>query len=140
MKKYKSTAEAAKDISVSPGVVSAACRNIHKTAGGCHWSYVNELTEEKVEYAKQHQAKALRHFIYCVNTQTMYSSADKIRFEVGDWQVVQYIKGERGRAGKSGYDYKFLYDYTKKDGTIIPGAISLGLITEEEAFAQLNQL
>ena len=68
----------------------------------------------------------------------MYSSADKIRFEVGDWQVVQYIKGGRGRAGKSGYDYKFLYDYTKDDGTLIPGAITLGLITESEALAHLN--
>lgn len=138
MKKYKSTAEAAKDIGVSPGVVSAVCRNMRKTAGGYHWSYATELTEEKIDHAKQHQAKALRHFIYCVDTKTMYSSADKIRFEVGDWQVVQYIKGERGRAGKSGYDYKFLYDYIKKDGTLIPGAITLGLITEEEAFAQLN--
>ena len=37
-----------------------------------------------------------------------------------------------------GHHWKFLYDYTKKDGTIIPGAIALNLITEEEALAQLN--
>lgn len=39
----------------------------------------------------------------------------------------------------SGYHWKFLYDKTKKDGTVIPGAITLGLITEEEALQQLNK-
>ena len=139
MKEYKSIVEAAKDISLSAKVVGSACKNIHNTAGGYHWSCVDELTEEKIEYAKQHKAKPAHHLIYCVNTNIIYTSADKIRFEVGDWQVIQYIKGERGRAGKSGYDYKFLYDHIKKDGTIIPGAITLGLITEEEALAQLTQ-
>lgn len=37
-----------------------------------------------------------------------------------------------------GYQWRFLYDVTKRNGTIIPGAITLGLITEEEALAQLN--
>ena len=32
----------------------------------------------------------------------------------------------------------YLYDQTRKDGTIIPGAITLGLIAEAEALAQLN--
>ena len=44
--------------------------------------------------------------------------------------------GERDSAG--GYQWKYLYDQTRKDGTIVPGAISLNLITEEEALAQLN--
>jgi Fe2+ or Zn2+ uptake regulation protein len=38
-----------------------------------------------------------------------------------------------------GYRWRFLHDVTKKDGTLIPGAITLGLITEEEALAQLSQ-
>ena len=37
-----------------------------------------------------------------------------------------------------GYRWRLLYDTTKKDGTIIPGAITLGLITEEEALVQLT--
>jgi hypothetical protein len=37
-----------------------------------------------------------------------------------------------------GYKWRFLYDVTKRDGTIIPGAITLGLIAEEEALKQLN--
>lgn len=44
--------------------------------------------------------------------------------------------GERDSAG--GYQWKYVYDVKRRDGTIIPGAISLNLITEEEALAQLN--
>ena len=32
-----------------------------------------------------------------------------------------------------GFIWRYLYDVTRRDGTIIPGAITLGLITEEEA-------
>lgn len=39
-----------------------------------------------------------------------------------------------------GYKWRFLYDISKRDGTIIPGAITLGLITEEQALSKLNQL
>lgn len=38
-----------------------------------------------------------------------------------------------------GYRWRLLYDTTKKDGTPLPGAITLGLITEEEALAQLSK-
>ena len=39
-----------------------------------------------------------------------------------------------------GYHWKYLYDKIKKDGTVIPGAITLGLITEEEALKQLSSI
>ena len=38
----------------------------------------------------------------------------------------------------AGCHRKYLYDKQLKDGTAIPGAISLGLITEDEALKQLN--
>ena len=37
-----------------------------------------------------------------------------------------------------GFIWKYLYDQTHKDGAIIPGAITLGLISEEEALKQLK--
>ena len=49
-----------------------------------------------------------------------------------------FIMGTRRYAGKSRHTYYAIYDQKKKDGTIIPGAITLGLITEEEALRQLN--
>ena len=38
-----------------------------------------------------------------------------------------------------GFIWRYLYDQAKKDGTIIPGAITLGLITEEEALIMLEK-
>ena len=38
-----------------------------------------------------------------------------------------------------GYHWYYLYDQTRKDGTVIQGAISLGLITEEEALQLLEK-
>jgi hypothetical protein len=51
--------------------------------------------------------------------------------------------GRRESAGKhpitrEPLHWYYIYDQTRKDGTIIPGAITLGLITEAEALAQLN--
>jgi hypothetical protein len=138
MKEYRSLADAAKDINTSPGVVGSACKDITKTAGGYHWSYIEELTNDQTEYAKTHRAKITHHLIYCVDNHTVYTSATGIAKYTGDCDVIRYVKGLRPTAGKSKYDYKFLYDYTKDDGTTIPGAITLGLITEEQALEQLS--
>ena len=43
------------------------------------------------------------------------------------------------RLTAGGYKWKYLYDQTKRDGTIIQGAISLGLITEEYALKMLKE-
>lgn len=51
--------------------------------------------------------------------------------------IIRCCRGINKTAG--GYQWKYLYDQTAKDGTIIPGAITLGLITEEEALKQLSE-
>ena len=45
----------------------------------------------------------------------------------------------RLKTAGGGYQWKYLYDQTRRDGTVIQGAISLGLITEEEALKQLAE-
>ena len=50
--------------------------------------------------------------------------------------IIRCCQGERRTSGE--YRWYYLYDQTRKDGAIIPGAITLGLITEEEALAYLN--
>jgi group I intron endonuclease len=50
--------------------------------------------------------------------------------------IIRCCQGKHKTAG--GFIWHYLYNQTIKDGTIIPGAITLGLITEEEALAQLN--
>lgn len=39
-----------------------------------------------------------------------------------------------------GYNWKYVYDYTTSSGTVIPGAITLGIITEEEVLTRLNKI
>lgn len=51
--------------------------------------------------------------------------------------IAKVCKGVQKTAG--GYHWHYLYNQTLKDGTTIPGAITLGLITEEEAFKQLEE-
>lgn len=51
--------------------------------------------------------------------------------------IIRCCQGKHKTTG--GYKWYYLYDQTRKDGTVIPGAITLGLITEEEALAQLSE-
>lgn len=132
MKEYRSLADAARDVNTSQGVIWSACQDITKTAGGYHWAYPDELTEEKITFAKSHKPPVKSHLIYCVNNNTIYPSATGISKYTGDYDVIRYVKGIRPTPGKSRYDYKFVYDYVKDDGEIIPGAITLGLITKDQ--------
>lgn len=50
--------------------------------------------------------------------------------------VSKCCNGKQKSAG--GHHWKYLYDNELKNGEIIPGAITLGLITEEEALKQLK--
>ena len=61
----------------------------------------------------------------------------KRTLNINNSHISDCCKGKRQTVG--GYQWKYLYDQTAKDGTIIPGAISLGLITEEEALKQLAE-
>nr|DAN91928.1 MAG TPA: HNH endonuclease [Caudoviricetes sp.] len=80
-----------------------------------------------------------RKAIYCVETNKVYASGvyasentDILRSNLSNC-----CNGKRKTAG--GYHWKYLYDQTHKDGTTIPGAITLGLITEEEALKMLEE-
>lgn len=50
--------------------------------------------------------------------------------------IIRCCNGINKTAG--GYSWKYLYDQTRKDGEIVLGAITLCLITEENALEQLN--
>ena len=123
----------------SPRDIALACDNINKTAYGFHWSRLDELTEEKINQAKNSRVKPAYLYVYCSETQTIYPSIINAQTTTGDWHIYDFIMGTRKNAGKSRHTYYAVYDQKKKDGTVIPGAITLGLITEEEALAQLTQ-
>lgn len=97
-------------------------------------------------YGKRHSEKTKNKIreanskpIICVETGIIYKSATKAaKFaNVSKSTIGKCCKGKKKTAG--GYIWKYLYDQTCKDGTIIPGAITLGLITEEEASKILEE-
>lgn len=51
--------------------------------------------------------------------------------------IIKCCVGKLKTAG--GYQWYYLYDQIQKDGTVIHGAITLGIITEEEALKMLNE-
>lgn len=75
-----------------------------------------------------------------VNTLKVYGAVTLASDDcnVDNSSILKCCKGKVKTAG--GCDWKYVYDYTMKDGTIIPGAITLGLITEKEALRQLNSI
>lgn len=76
--------------------------------------------------------------VLCCDTMTIYgavSTASK-ELDINSNNICSCCVGERKHAG--GFSWRYLYDQTRKDGAFIPGAITLGFITEEEALQQLN--
>ena len=77
--------------------------------------------------------------VYCVDTCVVYYSANEAesKTNVNRLCIAHCCKGKQKTAG--GCHWYYLYDQTCKDGTVISGAITLGLITEEEALKQLEE-
>lgn len=75
--------------------------------------------------------------VYCVDNHKVYESVKEAKRETGANHIPCCCVGDRKTS--MGYSWKYIYDFTRRNGTIIPGAITLGLITEEEALAQLTR-
>ena len=121
----------------------------HKLAGKNNPNYGKHLSKEcrqkisiarKGKYANGDHPRSIAVVQCDINLTPIrvYSCSMEVskKTNIDNSTIGKVCKGERKTVG--GYRWKFLYDYTRKDGTIIPGAISLGLITEEEALRQLN--
>ena len=90
------------------------------------------------EDVKKQLSETKSKAVYCVETKHIYFSAliAQDNTNVCHSSIGKNCGGKQKTAG--GYHWHYLYDQKLRDGTIIPGAITLGLITEEEALAQLN--
>lgn len=87
----------------------------------------------------QNRVNKISKPIFCITTNRIYKSGKEASdiTMVNARHICGCCRGERKNAG--GYQWKYLYDQTRKDGTTIPGAITLGLITEEEALKMLEE-
>lgn len=102
---------------------------------------VNARPEYKKKQIESHYGEKSWHAIAIVNADTLrvYGASTLARDELGidNSSILKCCKGRQKTAG--GYHWKYLYDYTVDNGTIISGAITLGIITEQEALRQLNK-
>lgn len=92
---------------------------------------------EETKNIKSKKCKTKKQ-VFCIETGQIYDSQKDVQRKTGitPQGVKQSIK-TGCRAGN--YHWKYLYDQTQKDGTVISGAITLGLITEEEALRMLKE-
>lgn len=70
--------------------------------------------------------------VFCVETKAIYECAYYAENTLGIKNVYRACDPNSGRHTAGGYHWLYVYDQTKRDGTIIQGAISLGYITEKE--------
>jgi hypothetical protein len=105
--------------------------------GWCNYSTQNSYKTKGKALSGRNNPSAAK--VYCIDNGRVFE-CQKDAIKLLNLSAISHIpdccSGKRKSAG--GYRWKYLYDQTRKDGTIIPGAITLGLITEEEALAQLN--
>lgn len=98
-----------------------------------------EETKIKISLATKGENNPRAKSVQCIETGEVLWGAkafqDKYRINKGS--IALCCNGKRKTAGD--YHWKYLYDQTRKDGTVIPGAITLGLITEEDALKMLEE-
>ena len=119
---------------------------------------LSETTKQKISEAKKGHDVSLKtrkavaessrmrvkHIIQCdinMNLIKIWNSAEyaHVALFINKSSINACCRGDRSRKTAGGYCWNYLYAQTRKDGTIIPGAITLGLITEEEALRMLAE-
>lgn len=116
-------------------------------SGEKHFLYGKHHSEEtkrkigkgnKGKKISKEQIEKISKQVLCVETNRIYMSLKdaKEKTKINNSSIAKCCKGKYKTAG--GYHWKYLYNQTTKDGAIIPGAITLGIITVEEALKQLE--
>lgn len=97
-----------------------------------HGRHHSKESKEKISCSKSGYNAKHTNPIINIDTNNIYysSSIAENDTNIDQSSILKCCKGVYKTAG--GYNWKYIYDYITKDGTIIPGAIALGIITEEE--------
>lgn len=103
-------------------------------------AYENPEYHQKQSVAKMGRNNPMAKPIICVETKHIYDTMRAAESQTGinDTSIGMCCNGILKTAG--GFRWKFIYDITRKNGEFIPGAITLGIITEEEALEQLKTI
>lgn len=111
-----------------------------------HPMYGKHMLEEskiKMSMAKKGKHTGADHHnskpVICINTKRIYpaiATASQIT-GINQAHICSCCNNVRKSAG--GLQWMFIYDTIRRNGEIIPGAITLGIITEQEVLEQLNK-
>lgn len=76
--------------------------------------------------------------VICLETMQIYGAVliASNKTDICESSIRKCCYGEIKQAG--GYQWKFIDDMTRKNGVVIPGAITLGMISKEDVVAQLK--
>ena len=97
--------------------------------------YRKMMIENHADFSGSNSPRA--KLVLCVDTKTVYGAASVASEKTGI--IASSIRGCCNGIYKTagGYQWKFIYDTTRRNGEFIAGAITLGLITESEVEALL---
>ncbi len=111
----------------------------HPMFGKCH----SEESRQKMSESHQGRYTGIEHpnskSVICIETKQIYPAAATASQITGVHRthICSCCNNRRKRAG--GFQWKFVYDTVQKNGELIQGAITLGIITEEYALEQLKK-
>ena len=131
----------------------------HKFAGENHPNYGKHLSEEtrrKIGESNRNPSEETRKkmrdhhadvsggnnpkakIVMCVETNMIYLSGTLAgkAYGIHSTGITRCCCGKQSTAG--GYNWKYIYDIVNTDGTIIPGALTLGLITMDEVLQRIG--
>ena len=103
-------------------------------------AYENPSYHQKQSIAKMGGKNFMAKPVICVETLSIYEAIAVAGRQTGvNKECIRCCcRGAMKTAG--GLRWKYIYDVTTKDGKLIPGAITLGIITETEVLEQLKNL
>ena len=102
---------------------------------------VSQKTRKAIAESNRRRVKRVIQYNINMNLIKIWNSAEDahVALSINKSSINACCRGDRSRKTAGGFIWRYLYDIAKKDGTIIPGAITLGLITEEEALRMLKE-
>ena len=102
---------------------------------------VSQKTRKAVAESNRRRVKQVIQYDINMNLIKIWNSAEDahIALSINKSSINACCRKDRSHITAGGYHWNYLYDQIRKDSTVIPGAITLGLITEEEALRMLEE-
>lgn len=80
---YKSATLAGKELGIDNSTISKCCRGDNKEAGGFHWMFADEYTEDKANEILEKTRNNQHRQVMCVDTRKVYDTIHSAALDVG---------------------------------------------------------